>query len=92
MKTSDPLMLEVKSRIYRFHGRMNDADKSLLDAEKENHQSIYLLQRRIREAIDAGNKQGVIDYLTKLNNLTLGQSTKIVNPTIQSKWKQLLGN
>ena len=92
MKTSDPLMLEVKSRIYRFHGRMNDADKSLLDAEKENHQSIYLLQRRIREAIDAGNKQGVIDYLTKLNNLALGQSTKIVNPTIQAKWKQLLGN
>lgn len=92
MKTSDPLMLEVKSRIYRFHGRMNDADKSLLDAEKENHQSTYLLQRRIREAIDAGNKQGVIDYLTKLSNLALGQSTKIVNPTIQAKWKQLLGN
>lgn len=92
MKTSDPLMLEVKSRIYRFHGRMNDADKSLLDAEKENHQSTYLLQRRIREAIDAGNKQGVIDYLTKLTNLALGQSTKIVNPTIQAKWKQLLGN
>ena len=92
MKTSDPLMLEIKSRIYRFHGRMNDADKSLLDAEKENHQSIYLQQRRIQEAIDAGNKQDLIDHLTKLNELSLNQSTKIINPAIQAKWKQLLGN
>lgn len=92
MKTSDPLMLEIKSRIYRFHGRMNDADKSLLDAEKENHQSIYLLQRRIQEAIDAGNKQDLIDHLTKLNELSLNQSTKTINPAIQAKWKQLLGN
>ena len=92
MKTSDPLMLEVKSRIYRFHGRMNDADKSLLDAEKESHQSIYLLQRRIQEAIDAGNKQVLIDYLTKLSGLSLSQSTTTINPAIQAKWKQLLGN
>jgi hypothetical protein len=92
MKTSDPLILEIKSRIYRFHGRMNDADKSLLDAEKENHQSIYLLQRRIQEAIDAGNKQDLIDYLTKLNDLSLSQSTKTINPAIRAKWKQLLGN
>lgn len=92
MKTSDPLMLEVKSRIYRFHGRMNDADISLLDAEKENHQSIYLLQRRIQESIDAGNKQGVIEYLNKLSGLSMSQSTKIINPTIQAKWKQMLGN
>lgn len=92
MKTSDPLMLEIKSRIYRFHGRMNDADKSLLDAEKENHQSIYLLQRRIQEAIDAGNKQDLIDHLTQLNELSLNQSTKTINPAIQAKWKQLLGN
>ncbi|MFZ4469237.1 MAG: hypothetical protein ACOYOZ_08265, partial [Pirellula sp.] len=92
MKTSDPLILEIKSRIYRFHGRINDADKSLLDAEKENHQSIYLLQRRIQEAIDAGNKQDLIDYLTKLNDLSLSQSTKTINPAIRAKWKQLLGN
>jgi hypothetical protein len=71
---------------------MNDADKSLLDAEKENHQSIYLLQRRIQEAIDAGNKQDLIDHLTKLNELSLNQSTKTINPAIQAKWKQLLGN
>ena len=92
MKTSDPLMLEIKSRIHRFHGRINDADKSLLDAEKENHQSIYLLERRIQEAIDAGNKQLLIDYLTKLDHLSISQSTTSINPAIQSKWKQLLGN
>jgi len=92
MKTSDPLMLEIKSRIYRFHGRMNDADKSLLDAEKENHQSIYLLERQIQEAIDAGNKQLLIDYLAKLDHLSISQSTKAINPAIQAKWKQLLGN
>jgi hypothetical protein len=92
MKTSDPLMLEIKSRIHRFHGRTNDADKSLLDAEKENHQSIYLLEHRIQEAIDAGNKQLLIDYLTKLDHLSISQSTTSINPAIQSKWKQLLGN
>jgi hypothetical protein len=92
MKTSDPLMLEIKSRIHRFHGRINDADKSLLDAEKENHQSIYLLERRIQEAIDAGNKQLLIDYLAKLNDLSISQSTTAINPGIQAKWKQLLGN
>jgi hypothetical protein len=92
MKTSDPLMLEIKSRIHRFHGRMNDADKSLLDAEKENHQSIYLLQRRIQEAIDAGNKQDLIGYLTKLNDLSMSQSTITITPAIRAKWKQLLGN
>lgn len=92
MKTSDPMMLEIKSRIYRFHGRMSDADKSLLDAEKENHQSNYLIQRRIQEAIDAGNKQDLIGYLTKLNDLSISQSTKTINPAIRAKWKQLLGN
>jgi len=92
MKTSDPLMLEIKSRIHRFHGRINDAEKSLLDAEKEDHQSIYLLERRIQEAVDAGNKQLLIDYLGKLNHLSISQSTKTINPAIQAKWKQLLGN
>ena len=92
MKTSDPLILEIKSRIYRFHGRINDADKSLLDAEKENYQSIYLLERRIQEAIDAGNKQLLIDYLAKLDHLSISQSTTAINPAIQAKWKQLLGN
>jgi hypothetical protein len=92
MKTSDPLMLEIKSRIHRFHGRINDADKSLLDAEKENYQSIYLLERRIQEAIDAGNKQLLIDYLAKLDHLSISQSTTAINPAIQAKWKQLLGN
>jgi hypothetical protein len=92
MKTSDPLMLEIKSRIYRFHGRTNDADKSLLDAENENHQSIYLLERQIQEAIGAGNKQLLIDYLTKLDHLSISQSTKAINPAIQAKWKRLLGN
>jgi len=92
MKTSDPLMLEIKSRIHRFHGRTNDADKSLLDAEKENHQSIYLLEHRIQEAIDAGNKQLLSDYLTKLDHLSISQSTTSINPAIRSKWKQLLGN
>ena len=92
MKTSDPLMLEIKSRIYRFHGRTNDADKSLLDAEKEDHQSIYLLERRIQDAIDAGNKQLLIDYLAKLNQLSISQSATAINPAIQAKWKQLLGN
>jgi hypothetical protein len=92
MKTSDPLMLEIKSRIYRFHGRMSDADKSLLDAEKEDHQSIYLLERRIQETIDAGNKQLLIDYLAKLDHLSISQSTTAINPAIQAKWKQLLGN
>lgn len=92
MKTSDPLMLEIKSRIHRFHGRTNDADKSLLDAEKEDHQSIYLLERRIQEAVDAGNKQLLIDYLAKLDHLSISQSTTAINPAIQAKWKQLLGN
>jgi len=92
MKTSDPLMLEIKSRIYRFHGRINDAEKSLLDAEKEDHQSIYLLERRIQDAIDAGNKQLLIDYIAKLNQLSISQSATAINPAIQAKWKQLLGN
>jgi hypothetical protein len=92
MKTSDPLMLEIKSRIYRFHGRINDAEKSLLDAEKEDHQSIYLLERRIQDAIDAGNKQLLIDYFAKLNQLSMSQSATAINPAIQAKWKQLLGN
>jgi len=92
MKTSDPLMLEIKSRIYRFHGRINDAEKSLLDAEKEDHQSIYLLERRIQDAIDAGNKQLLIDYFAKLNQLSISQSATAINPAIQAKWKQLLGN
>lgn len=91
MKTSDPLILEIKSRIYRYHGRINDAYKSLLDAEKENHQSIYLLERRIQEAIDAGNKQLLIDYLAKLDHLSISQSTTAINPAIQAKWKQVLG-
>jgi hypothetical protein len=91
MKTSDPLLLEIKSRMYRFHGRTNDADKSLLDAEKEKHQSIYLYQLRIQESIDAGNKQDLIKYLTKLNDLALTKNANVVNPALQAKWKQLLG-
>jgi hypothetical protein len=91
LKTSDPLLLEIKSRMYRFHGRIQDADKSLLAAEETNHQSIYLYQLRIQESIDAGNKENLIDYLTKLNDLSLRKSTNSINPALQAKWKQLLG-
>ncbi|MCY3007489.1 MAG: hypothetical protein NTV29_16115 [Planctomycetota bacterium] len=91
MKTSDPLLLEIKSRMYRFHGRIQDADKSLLAAEEKNHQSIYLYQLRFQESIDAGNKQDLIKYLTKLNDLALTQNANVVNPALQAKWKQLLG-
>lgn len=92
MKTSDPLLLEIKSRIYQSYGRRQDADKSLADAEQSNHSSFFAFERRILETVEANDKERLLENLKKLNEFLLKMPTTAVNPVVQTQWNSRLSN
>jgi hypothetical protein len=88
MRTNDPLLLDVKSRVYFAYGKLHDADKCLQDAEKSNFKSLNLLYRRIEEAKNARNKEQLLNYLTQLNDLLQQKPALASNRALRSKWNQ----
>jgi len=92
MKTSDPLLLEIKSRIYQSYGRRQDADKSLADAEQSSHRSFFAFERRIQETVEANDKERLKEHLKELNEFILNLPQSAINPEVQSQWNSRLND
>jgi hypothetical protein len=90
MKTNDPLLLEIRSRIYLAHAKIKDAERCLQDAEDSNFKSLYLLQRRIEEESNANNKEKLVVYLNQLNEFVEKNPASVSNRDLKSKWNQQL--
>jgi hypothetical protein len=88
MKTSDPLLQEIKSRIYQSYGRRQEAEKSLAEFEKANSKSLSLLERRITQAIESHDKEKLMDYLDQLTQLLREKPKSWINPSIQAEWNK----
>jgi hypothetical protein len=88
MRTNDPLLLEVKSRVYFAHGKLHDAEKCLKDAETSNYKSLFMIQRRIRESSNARDKERLINYLAQFKDLMQGKPNAVSNRDLKSKWTQ----
>lgn len=90
MKTADPLLLEIKSRVYSSYGRRFEADKCLLQAEQANYKSLYLLEYRIEESIQSKNKELLISYLTQLNELVRSKPVSTISQAKLASWTKTL--
>jgi hypothetical protein len=88
LRTNDPILLEVKSRIYFANGKLFDAEKSLEDAEMSNFKSLYMLRKRIEEASKAKNKGQLTLHLSQMKDLVLQKPSTISNQALRSKWNQ----
>ena len=90
LKTADPLLLEIKSRIYSSYGRRPEADKCLLEAEQANYKSLYLLEHRIEESIQSKNKELLISYLSQLNELVRSKPISTISQAKLASWTKTL--
>lgn len=90
MRTSDPLLLEIKSRIYQSYGRRLDSEKSQTQAEQAGHKSFTLLEQRITEAAESKDKEKLLDYVGKLNAFVQSLPKSAISPRIQSQWNKQL--
>lgn len=88
MRTNDPLLLDVKSRVYLAYGKRLESDKCLQDMEGSNFKSLNLLFRRIEEAKNARNKEQLLNYLTQLNELLQQKPALASNRALRSKWNR----
>ncbi|MFM7977658.1 MAG: hypothetical protein ACKO8U_21505 [Pirellula sp.] len=88
MRTNDPLLLDVKSRIYYAYGKRLESDKCLQDLEGSNFKSLNLLFRRIEEAKNARDKEQLLNYLTQLNELLQQKPALASNRALRSKWNR----
>ena len=90
MKTADPLLLEIKSRVYSSYGRRSEADKCLLEAEQANYKSFYLLEQRIGESIQLKNKELLISYLTQLSDHVRSNPVPAISQAKLTSWTKTL--
>jgi len=90
MKTADPLLLEIKSRVYSSYGRRSEADKCLLEAEQANYKSFYLLEQRIEESIQFKNKELLISYLTQLSDHVRSKPVPAISQAKLTSWTKTL--
>lgn len=92
MKTSDPLLLEIKSRIYLPYGRRQDADKSLSEAEQASHRSFFLIERRIQESIESKDQVKLKEQLARLNEYFISKPQELINPELKLQWTKNLSD
>ena len=90
MKTSDPLLLEIKSRIYDAYGRRPEAHKAIDEAEELGLKSFYLLESRIQECLESQDKERLLSYLVQLNDYLGDQPEWVLDPEICELWRQRL--
>jgi hypothetical protein len=88
MKTSDPLLLEIQSRIYNSYGRGQEALKAVSEAETLALKSFYLLETRIHECIESKDQQRLLDYLSQLDDYYRNQPDWVFDPEVLNQWRK----
>jgi hypothetical protein len=71
--TSDAMLFEIKSRIYASHGRIEESNRELDQAQRAGKKSVYMYRRGIEQAIEKGDKLEVLKLLANLNSHWIGQ-------------------
>lgn len=92
MRTSDPLLLEIKARMFDSCGRGKEALKAVSEAEKLGFKSFYLLESRIQECLESKDKDRLLDYLSQLNEYFAGQPDGALDPQVREIWRSRLAD
>lgn len=92
MRTSDPLLLEIKARMFDSCGRGKEALKAVSEAEKLGFKSFYLLESRIQECLESKDKERLLEYLAQLNEYFAGQPHGALDPEVREIWRSRLAD
>ncbi|MFM8187290.1 MAG: hypothetical protein ACKN85_02310, partial [Pirellula sp.] len=92
MRTSDPLLLEIKAKLYESFGRGQESLKAIDEAEKLGFKSFYLLESRIQECLESKDKDRLLDYLSQLNEYFAGQPDGALDPQVREIWRSRLAD
>lgn len=85
----DPLLFDIKARIYWSHGQRQQSDDQLALAERSGNASIFYFQRRIESALENNDKAEALSYLSKFSTFWLGQPGVILEADTSSSLKKL---
>lgn len=92
LKTSDPLVLEIKAQMYETYRRRQDAIKCIEEAEQLNFQSPYIIGWRIEEAVDTKDKESLLNNLVKLNDYLKNRPQSSFDPQVLQQWYKRLAD
>lgn len=95
IKTGDKLLLEIKSRIYASHGRFEESNKQLEQAEQAGIRTAFLFNRRIEQAIEQNDKVQLMKHLSQFSSFWLGQPDvllkadyKLISRKLSRMWQE----
>jgi hypothetical protein len=85
----DPLLFDIKARIYWSHGQRQQSDEQLALAERLGNASAFYFQRRIESSLENNNKAEALSYLSKFSTFWLGQPGVVLETDPNSSLKRL---
>ena len=90
IKTQDPALFDIQSRIYWSNSRKEEARKSLDLAEKSGSLSAFYFQRKIEESIDQTDKPSVLKYLSQFNSFWLSQPGVVIGGPVDPRINRMM--
>jgi hypothetical protein len=88
-KHRDPLLFDMKARIYWSHGQRQPSDEQLALAERFGNASAFYFQRRIETSLENNDKAKALSYLSKFSTFWLGQPGVVLEADPNSSLKKL---
>jgi hypothetical protein len=90
IKTQDPALFDIQSRIYWSNSRKEEARKLLDLAEKSGSLSAFYFQRKIEESIDQTDKPSVLKYLSQFNSFWLSQPGVVIGGPVDPRINRMM--
>jgi hypothetical protein len=90
IKTNDPALYDVQSRIYWSNTRKEEARKLLDLAEKSGSKSAYYFQREIEKSIHQNDKPSVLKYLSQFNSFWLSQPGVVIGGPVDPRINRMM--
>lgn len=88
-KHKDPILFDIKARIYWSHGQRQPTDEQLALAERFGNASAFYFQRRIESSLENNDKAKALSYLSKFSTFWLGQPGVVLESDPNSSLKKL---
>jgi hypothetical protein len=86
----DPVLNDIKSRIYLSHALPRESDEQLSLAEEQGTTTAYFFKRRIELALQKNDKSQTLKYLSQFNTFWLSQPGVTLASDSRSEWNKFL--
>ena len=88
-KHRDPILFDIKARIYLSHGQRQPSDEQLALSERFGNASAFYFQRRIEDSLENNDKAKALSYLSKFSTFWVGQPGVVLESDPNSSLKKL---